>query len=93
VKTFSVHHALLLRGTYHDTRNKPIVAMGMNHNPGGPTDVAVINHYFTKTLEEFLLKKARGRATTSATRSMDDFHRHNFNEVEDPSAWTFFSSP
>ena len=42
-----------------------------------------INHYFTKSKEEYIKKKNRGRADNSAIRGMDDFIKHDRNEVKD----------
>lgn len=48
-------------------------------------------HYFVKTPEEFAEKCRRGRADTTQKRKFeDDFGRHNFNEVEDTTAWDFY---
>jgi hypothetical protein len=33
-------------------------------NPNGPTNVAVIHHYYTKSVQEFMSRCQRGRATT-----------------------------
>jgi len=53
-------------------------------NENGPIDVAQINHYFCKTQEEFHDKIARGLADDAEKmRPFSDFHRHNFNEIED----------
>jgi len=49
------------------------------------TDIIRINHYFTKSKEEFMQKKARGRATTKAQRTIQDFIDHDKNDVFDDS--------
>jgi len=59
-------------------------------NPDGPTDVAVINHYFTKTRPEYEKKRDRGRADIQNIRKNSDFDAHNFNEVEDDSAYKIY---
>lgn len=48
-------------------------------------DIVRINHYFTKSKEEFMQKKARGRATTKAKRTMQDFIDHDKNDIFDDS--------
>jgi hypothetical protein len=58
-------------------------------------DIAQVNHYFTKTIKEWEQKKLRGRAPYRKKNEMwfrtdDDFHQHNFNEVEDLQALNFF---
>lgn len=44
-----------------------------------------INHYFSKSYDEFLAKRSRVRASLAEDikRNMTDFHRHDFNDVED----------
>jgi hypothetical protein len=54
-------------------------------------DIAQINHYFCKTQEEFKLKCERGRADSPVfKRTMKDYEGHNFNEIEDLTAYNFF---
>jgi len=56
-----VHYPTLpmLNGNQHDTNGK--VFMGA-FNVGGPTDVAVLHHYMTKSFGEYKDKRIRGRA-------------------------------
>lgn len=58
-------------------------------NPGGPTDVAQINHYFCKTFVEFQEKVSKGLADSNRMRDIQDFYSHNFNDVEDLQALNF----
>jgi hypothetical protein len=60
-------------------------------NKDGDDTIAIINHYFVKTKEEFLLKCEKGRADapSSVKRNMSEFDPHNFNEVEDLNAFNF----
>lgn len=53
-------------------------------------DVAQLNHYFCKTYPEFIEKVKRGRSDIGTIRDLSDFERHNFNEIEDLSAFKFF---
>jgi hypothetical protein len=58
-------------------------------NENGPVDVAQINHYFCKTKPEFIKKLNRGRADFSIGRQLNEFEEHNFNDVEDLTAYNF----
>jgi hypothetical protein len=60
------------------------------YNPSGPIDVAQINHYFSKTKSEYIQKMNRGRADTGTFRDLSDFDRHNFNVIEDLTAYNFY---
>lgn len=44
-----------------------------------------INHYFTKSREEYISKMQRGKADKSDKRSMDEFYLHDVNDVYDDS--------
>jgi hypothetical protein len=58
-------------------------------NENGQDDVAQLNHYYCKTMQEFVEKKMI-YMPTSHTIGVNDFHRYNFNEVEDLCALEFF---
>lgn len=45
--------------------------------PDESLDVAQINHYFTKSYEEWERKVARGRADTTQKRTLDEFYWYN----------------
>lgn len=85
VREMDVHNpSSLVWGTHQrDTSGR---AFSGSQHPNGPTDVAVIHHYFTKSHGEFLQKRARGMATSTGIRGLDEFARHDENEVEDASA-------
>ena len=46
-------------------------------------DVVRINHYAVKSYEEFLEKRARGRARKLDLRNMDYFDKYDLNDIED----------
>ncbi|MBQ2616039.1 MAG: glycosyltransferase family 2 protein [Synergistaceae bacterium] len=46
-------------------------------------DKVRINHYFTKSLEEYILKKNRGKADRDGLRSMEDFYENDQNILHD----------
>lgn len=83
------HRPMLAHGTCVDTSGAPVD--GPLH-PDGPSDVAVVHHYFTKSAEEFRAKVARGRADEQGRRDAGEFARHDLNDVHDSSAWDFFVS-
>ena len=84
-----IHDATYRSGSAVDTNRKTVVGP---FNPQGPTDTAVIHHYFGKSRAEFMLKRARGRATVNSTlRTEKDFDAHNFNEVSDFSALLIYA--
>lgn len=74
--------------TNYNTGNFPF-------NYSGNYEIAQLNHYFSKTYSEFLMKVDRGNACRSGIdgkRNPNDFYTGNFNEVEDLKALTFFKS-
>ncbi len=54
--------------------------------------ICQLNHYFTKSKEEFERKRLRGRADFSEIRPPEHFQQHDFNEVEDLTAMNFMYS-
>lgn len=46
-------------------------------------DVIRINHYAVKSYEEFLSKRARGRARTTTLRDMNYFESYDLNDIEE----------
>lgn len=71
--------------------DKTIHTGPFNHN--GIDDIAQLNHYYSKTPEEFNLKCLRGRADTSdlnLRRNLSNYNDHNFNDIDDLTAYNFF---
>jgi hypothetical protein len=58
-------------------------------NENGRDDIAQLNHYYCKTMQEFVEKKMIHMVTDHPI-GVNDFHRYNFNEVEDLHALEFF---
>lgn len=73
------HHARTTRGT-KDTNGRLVHGP---HNIDGPTNVACIHHYFTKSEAEFRKKIERGRADQTVKRTFDEFFAADRNDVED----------
>lgn len=85
------HWCDLRAGTcQHDTSGKQFRGP---FNPNGPTDIAVINHYYTKSYDEFIWKRDKGTVTDGRILEMSYFGDHNINEVHDPSALDFYNKP
>lgn len=82
-----VHYPKVARG--RDTRDTDGRHVASAHHPGGPTDVAAVHHYFTKSRAEFEAKRERGRSDDGTTRPPSNFEDHDENAVHDSSAWVF----
>ena len=63
-------------------------------NEEGVIDIAQINHYWCKTIEEYKeFKIPNGQEwCPGQSRKLEDFQNHNFNEVEDTIARDFIAS-
>ncbi len=68
---------------YHaiDIWGRPIQESFTDELPGIP--LPRLNHYFTKSFEEFKEKRARGCADEHEDRSLDEFYDHDCNDVVD----------
>ena len=86
----SPHHAEYISSDIgaHDCNGTSITGP---YHPDGNDTIACIHHYFTKSNEEFYRKCSRGRADIYQYRNFEeDFHRHNFNDIEDRTALEFW---
>ena len=84
-----------LRMLVHNPSNTVIVdtnkcAFKSSFSPKQYDDIAQLNHYFTKTKEEFIKKVERGRADAEFKRNYNEFNVHNINEVDDFTAHNFY---
>jgi hypothetical protein len=82
-KFINPHHTNL----YSMSAEKTIIRGPYNYN--GSDNIAQLNHYFVKTKEEFISKINRGRADVYFTRPTEEFDEHNFNDIEDLTAYKF----
>lgn len=93
IKTITKVTPKILFTSPHCTTHKWISPDGkegrgsFNKNPN--VEIAQLNHYFCKTRIEFQEKINRGRADTTAIRTMNTFDSHNINEVDDFLAMNF----
>lgn len=75
MKINNPHFFYTTRGTRNAANSKTLtVAEDPCDDPG---DVAVLNHYFTKSFREFLQKRARGRSDIVNTRTIQEFFDYN----------------
>lgn len=86
----SPHHCILRTGKTYDCNGTMINGP---YNEFGNDEVACVNHYFTKSEQEFREKCMRGRADLLEYRTFEaDFYRHDINETVDTSAWDFLQN-
>lgn len=67
--------------------NKNKITGPFNHK--GDDKIAQLNHYFTKSKEEFELKINRGRADSPVNRTFNEFFHLDKNEIDDLNAYNF----
>lgn len=80
-----VHYPTYYRGLYSVNENGQRVD-GWS-NPCGNTKKIRINHYFTKSKQEWIERRSRGKADTTDQedkRSLQEFEQHDHNEIYDP---------
>ena len=75
------HEAARLSGCAADSHGQPVKKHFGDRKP--QQDVIRINHYAIKSYEEFLDKRARGRARTNAIRGLDYFKSYDLNDIEE----------
>ena len=75
------HEAARISGHAADSHGMPIKKNFREREP--QQDVIRINHYAVKSYEEFLGKRARGRARVIKQRSLDYFQAYDLNDIEE----------
>ena len=75
------HEAARISGRAADSHGMPIKKNFREREP--QQDIIRINHYAVKSHEEFLGKRARGRARTVGLRNMDYFEKYDLNDIKE----------
>lgn len=75
------HEAARLSGKAADSHGN-VIKDGFRHRQP-QHDVIRINHYAVKSYEEFLAKRARGRARTDRLRDMGYFKQYDLNDIKE----------
>ena len=75
------HEAARLSGKAADSHGVPLKKGFGDRKP--QQDVIRINHYAVKSYEEFLGKRARGRARINTLRDFSYFDQYDLNDIED----------
>lgn len=75
------HEAARIAGRSADSHGEPLTRGFRDRVP--QQDVIRINHYAVKSYEEFLAKRARGRARIATQRDLSYFDRYDLNDLED----------
>jgi len=83
-------HYLVEGATFTNTAGQPLKQAPEGFQEFANFDIAQVNHYFSKTFEEWELKRNRGRAGVapndpSHVRPDSHWHAHNRNDVADDS--------
>ncbi len=73
------HEAARISGHAADSHGNPIKKNYFDREP--QQDVIRINHYAIKSYEEFLAKRARGRARTDKIRDLGYFEQYDLNDI------------
>lgn len=75
------HEAARIEGKAVDSHGEPLKKGFRGRKP--QQDVIRINHYAIKSYEEFLAKRARGRARVATLRDMGYFDAYDLNDMEE----------
>ncbi len=75
------HEAARISGRAADSHGVPVTKGRADRVP--QQDVIRINHYAIKSYEEFLGKRARGRARVNSLRDMSYFDKYDLNDIEE----------
>lgn len=81
VKVFENPHYPIYINSYSVDENGRIIEGPFNIY--GTCKKIRINHYFTKSKREYVLKALRGKADSCSFRGMDDFYEHDHDSIYD----------
>ncbi len=82
VKVVQVHYAEYFKGCFAINENgEPMASSPFNKR--NTVERICINHYFTKSREEFKEKRTRGKANRLDIRPLEEFDSHDKNDVHD----------
>ena len=77
----SVYSPEYIDGKYNIDENGNKVIGDINSNC--PSSKLRINHYFTKSMEEYMEKMNKGKADSLDKRTLEDFNQNNKNDIYD----------
>jgi hypothetical protein len=83
------HFPILKNGNIHDTNGTVIDGP---FNAAGTDNVCQINHYHTKSKEEYIKRIAVGRCDCDAPKTFWQFYNHDCNDIEETDARDFYRS-
>lgn len=75
------HEAARISGFAADSHGTPLSKGFRDRKP--QQDIIRINHYAVKSYEEFLSKRARGRARINSMRDLSYFEQYDLNDIEE----------
>ncbi len=75
------HYPIYLKGFYNLDENGEIVEGSVSKKI--TFSKVRINHYFTKSREEYILKRNRGKADRDDLRTMEEFYEYDQNVIHD----------
>lgn len=75
------HEAARMSGRSADSHGVPLTKSFGDRTP--QQDVIRINHYAVKSKEEFMAKRARGRARVNGTRNFGYFRQYDLNDIKE----------
>ena len=84
---FNPHSAFYQSGAHSVDTDGTMLLEQPWFNPGGPTDTAVIHHYYTKSLDEYAERCKRGRADIKKEDMMKETHLFCKNKTEILKVW------
>lgn len=92
VKTFKHAHYPCFKPGYYGANLKGDIVCGWRSEPLNQPAIC-INHYFTKSLDEWIERRKLGKADVGCQdkRSIDEFYQHDDNSIYDPSTLMYIN--
>lgn len=82
VRTMFVHHAETIDRRSVDEKGRPIPQVWMHERGAVTGEVAVVNHYFTRSYDDYAAKIARGQADGRSEKKLEPFEKWQFDHTD-----------
>lgn len=82
VRTMFVHHAETIDRRSVDEKGRSIPQVWMHERGAVTGDMAVINHYFTRSYDDYAAKIARGQADGRSEKKLELFEKWDFDHTD-----------
>ena len=83
VRLMHIHHAETVNRTSVDELGRPVRQVWMHERDAPTAQRVAVNHYFTRSYDDYRAKIARGQADGRSEKKLEPFEKWDFRHVDD----------